>query len=130
MDSNGKLTEIEAFNKQPLVLAMVGDAVYTLFVRNYFATNSSLKVNELNKKVSTIVNAGAQAKTFFKIENTLTEREAQVARRARNTNIHSKAKNYSVDEYIHATAFEAVIGYLYLCNTNRLNEILSKVEIV
>lgn len=125
------LTEVQAFDKQPLVLAMVGDAVHTLFVRTKLIEKTNLKVNELNKKVSAIVNAGAQARTFFAIKETLSEREEQVARRARNTNIHSRAKNYSIDEYIHATAFEALLGYLYLSGQDdRLNEILNKTELL
>ena len=125
------LTEVQAFDKQPLVLAMVGDGVHTLYVRTKLIASTGLKVNELNRRVSSIVNAGAQAKEFFKIEELLTDREKQVAKRARNTNIHSRAKNYSVEEYIHATAYEAVLGYLYLSGQDdRLNEILNKVEIL
>ena len=125
------LTEIEVFDKQPLVLAMVGDAVYTLYVRTRIASKTDLKVNDINKRVSAIVNAGAQAKTFRELEENLTEREKQVARRARNTHIHSHAKNFSIEEYIHATALEALIGYLYLSGQDeRLNEILNKVEII
>lgn len=125
------LTEIEVFDKQPLVLAMVGDAVYTLYVRTRIASKTDLKVNDINKRVSAIVNAGAQAKTFREIEENLTEREKQVARRARNTHIHSHAKNFSIEEYIHATALEALIGYLYLSGQDeRLNEILNKVETI
>ena len=125
------LTEIEVFDKQPLVLAMVGDAVYTLYVRTRIASKTDLKVNDINKRVSAIVNAGAQAKTFRELEENLTEREKQVARRARNTHIHSHAKNFSIEEYIHATALEALIGYLYLSGQDeRLNEILNKMEII
>ena len=53
-------------------------------------------------------------KTFKKIEENLAEDEQDIARRARNTHIHSKAKNFSYAEYIYATALEALIGYLYL----------------
>ena len=120
------LTEVQAFDKQPLALAMVGDAVYTLFVRTKLIEATNLKVNELNKKVSAIVNAGAQAKVFFEIKDLLTDREQQVARRARNTNIHSHAKNYSIEEYIHATAFEALLGYLYLSgNLDRIRALFA-----
>lgn len=123
------LTEVDAFSKQPLVLAMVGDGVHTLYVRTNLALATELKVNALNKLVSSKVNAGAQAKAFFAIKNTLTEREEQVARRARNTNIHSHAKNYSIEEYIHATAFEALLGYLYLSGQDeRLQQILKQTE--
>ena len=128
---NTKITEIEAFNKQPLVLAMVGDAVYTLYMRNKLATTTDLKVDALNRKVSKLVNAGAQSKAYFEIASMLNDREKDVARRARNTHIHSHAKNYSIEEYIHATALEAIVGYLYLSDQKeRLKEILNKVELL
>lgn len=112
-------------NKQPLVLAMVGDSVQTLFVRTFIAEKFGVKVNKMNKMVSSVVSAGAQFNTFKKIEETLTEEEQDIARRARNSHIHTKAKNFSYTEYIYATALEALIGYLFLTEQNeRLNQIL------
>ena len=112
---------------QSLVLAMIGDSVQTLFVRTEIALRYGVKVNKMNKLVSSVVQAGSQFKTFKKIEESLTEQEADIARRARNTHIHTKAKNFSYNEYIYATALEAVIGYLYLSGKEeRLNEILEK----
>ena len=118
--------KLKVKNMQPLVLAMIGDSVQTLFVRTHIATTYGVKVNKMNKWVSSVVSAGAQFKTFKKIEDSLLEDEQDVARRARNTHIHTKAKNFSFSEYIHATALEALIGYLHLTNqTERLNEILT-----
>ncbi|MBO5345076.1 MAG: Mini-ribonuclease 3 [Clostridia bacterium] len=111
---------------QPLVLAMIGDSVQTLFVRTHIAKEFGVKVNKMNKMVSSVVSAGSQFKTFKKIEESLTEEEQDIARRARNSHIHTKAKNFSYAEYIHATALEALIGYLHLSGQNeRLNQILA-----
>lgn len=122
---SGVLTKEQAKLMQPLVLAMVGDGVQTLFVRKYIATNIEVKVNKMNKMVASVVSAGAQFETFKKIEPNLFEDERDLARRARNTHIHTKAKNFSFNEYIHATALEALFGYLYLTGQNeRLNEFL------
>ena len=111
---------------QPLVLAMIGDSVQTLFVRTHIAKEFGVKVNKMNKMVSSVVSAGSQFKTFKKIEEGLTEEEQDIARRARNSHIHTKAKNFSYAEYIHATALESLIGYLHLTGQNeRLNQILS-----
>lgn len=111
---------------QPLVLAMIGDSVQTLFVRTHIAKEFGVKVNKMNKMVSSVVSAGSQFKTFKKIEESLTEEEQDIARRARNSHIHTKAKNFSYAEYIHATALEALIGYLHLTGQNeRLNQILA-----
>jgi len=55
----------------------------------------------------------------------LTEDEQDIVRRARNTENHHVAKNATVADYTHATAFEALIGYLYLTKKDdRLKEIL------
>ena len=110
---------------QPLVIAMIGDSVQTLFVREQIALRFGVKVNKMSKMVSSVCSAGAQFLTFKEIEETLSEDEKSVAIRARNANIHTKSKNFSYSEYIYATALEAVIGYLYLTGNNkRLNEIL------
>ena len=120
------MDKAKAKTMQPLVLAMIGDSVQTLFVRTYIADKFGVKVNKMNKMVSSVVKAGAQFKTFKKIEESLTEEEQDVARRARNTHIHSKAKNFSYAEYIYATALEALIGYLHLTGEKaRLNQILT-----
>ena len=124
-NSNFVIDENKAKQMQPLVLAMIGDSVQTLFVRTYIAGEYGVKVNKMNKMVSSVVKAGSQFKTFKKIEESLFEDEQDIARRARNTHIHSKAKNFSYAEYIYATAFEALVGYLYLTGkTERLNQIL------
>lgn len=126
MEEYGLISKDQAKQMQPLVLAMVGDGVQTLFVRKFIALKFGVKVNKMNKMVSSVVSAGAQFETFKKIESSLYEDEQDIARRARNTHIHTKAKNFSFNEYIHATALEALFGYLYLTGQNeRLNEFLN-----
>ena len=121
------LSKEKAKQMQGLVLAMIGDSVQTLFVREYVAKTYGVKVNKMNKIVTSVIKAGAQFNTFKKIESELTEDETDIAHRARNSNIHTKAKNFSYTEYIYATALEAIIGYLYLTgNEERLNYILNK----
>ena len=116
----------EVKNMQPLVLAFIGDGVHTLFVREQMVKLGDYKVNALNRMVKEKVNAGMQCKIFKKIEPTLTEEEHDLAYRARNSVKGQGAKNYSAYEYNYATAFEALIGYLYLTNQKiRLEEILS-----
>lgn len=114
-------------NMQPLVLAFVGDGVHTLFVREHMAKLGDYKVNELNRMVKEKVNAGMQYKVFKAIENELSEEEHDIAYRARNGVKGQGAKNYSATEYNYATAFEALIGYLYLTKQEqRLNEIFER----
>ena len=123
---NIKIDEFKARNMQPLILASVGDSVHTLFVRTKLAQLEIYKANALSKEVSKIVNAGNQCKIYYIVEKELTDDELAIAKRARNTHIHTKAKNYSANDYIHATAYEALLGYLYLTGKHeRLNYLLS-----
>ena len=57
----------------------------------------------------------------------LTEQEKDVFRRGRNSSPHTKAKNASLEDYLKATGFEAVLGFLYLSEqTERLEEIINE----
>lgn len=98
----------------PLVLAYIGDAVFELFSRLFVLSYGNMPVNMLNKKARDIVNAGAQAKMYFKIEEFLTEEEKSVFRRGRNAKSFTSPKNADLIDYRHATGLEAVFGYLYL----------------
>ncbi len=111
------LTVEQARQMSALELAFVGDCIYSLFVKNSLVT-SPMKVSDLTKKASQKVNAEAQEVAYFLIENELSETEAEIARRARNAHIKTKAKNFSIESYRHATAIEAVFGFLYLTANN------------
>ena len=97
-----------------VTLAFVGDAVYSLYVREKLAYESTAKSGELNKMASQIVCAKAQANRIDEIFDELTEDEKAVFLKARNAKKGTKAKNASVGEYNKATGFEALVGYLYL----------------
>lgn len=113
----------------PLVMAFVGDSVYSLFIKTKRLDIFSSKVDKLTKITANEVNAHAQQQALFKIIDVLTEEEHDIVMRARNASIHTKAKNYSIEEYRHATALEALIGYLYLTkNESRLIEILNLIS--
>ncbi|MCI9039765.1 MAG: Mini-ribonuclease 3, partial [Clostridia bacterium] len=87
-----------------------------------------LKPHELHIKAIKYVKAKAQADILQKLEEILTEEEKDIVRRGRNTQTHHIAKNASVQEYMYSTAFEALIGYLYLTKQDeRLSEILNKI---
>ena len=111
----------------PVVLAFVGDAVYSLFVRERLAVSSDKKTGELNELAVREVKASAQAEFIGEILPILTEEEAGVFRRARNTKKKSRSKSATVAEYNLSTGFEAVLGFLYLTGQfDRLNYILNK----
>lgn len=122
--------EIEEVNQMsPLTWAYVGDCVYELYIRTKLVDTTKLKPHELHIKSVKYVKAKAQAETLKKLETILTEEEKEIVRRGRNTQTHHIAKNASMQDYMYATAFEALIGYLYLTKQdNRLSEIM-KMEI-
>lgn len=110
----------------PLVLAYVGDAVYEIFIRTRLAVGSgSTPVNTLHHKSTDFVKAGAQSETLRKIIGLLTPEEKDIVRRGRNAKSNTIPKNADMEEYKHATGFEALIGYLYLSGEiGRLQEVL------
>ena len=117
--------EVKLMN--PLVWAYVGDCIYELYIRTFLINTTKMKVHELHVKASTYVKASSQAKILKNIENELTEEEKDIVRRARNTQNHHLPKNANPADYMYATAFEGLIGYLYLTkNFKRLKEILQK----
>ena len=121
-----KLNNSDVKMLNPLVLAFVGDAFFSFYVKSRKIDLVKNKVKSLNKLSSDIVNAHSQREMYFKIVDLLDEEERSIVMRARNTNIHSRAKNFSIEEYRHATAFEALLGYLYLTNNFcRINYLLN-----
>ena len=111
----------------PLVWAYVGDSVYELFVRTKLTNASNAKPHKLHIESIKYVKAKAQADILKRISDSLTEEEKDIVRRGRNTENHHVAKNSNVADYSQSTAFEALIGYLYLTKQDeRLEEILNK----
>lgn len=124
---NKKYTKIELLQMKPLVLAFVGDCVYELYVRNFLITEKYRDVNDLHRKSVFFVKAKAQAHILHELEEELTEDEQNFVRRGRNAHPHTVPKNADVVDYRYATAYEALIGYLYLSdNKERLDYILKK----
>ena len=109
----------------PLVWAYVGDSVFELYVRTKLINNSNAKPHKLHIESIKYVKAKSQADTIKRILDKLTDEEKDVVRRGRNTENHHIAKNSNVADYSQSTAFEALIGYLYLTKQDeRLEEIL------
>lgn len=120
------LSEEEARLKNPQVLAFLGDAVYSLYIRNLIVRSSDQKSGELHKESTKFVKAKSQSEAIEKLLPHFTDNEMAVFKRGRNYKTQSVAKNSSVQEYHRATGFEAVLGYLYLSGQiTRLNEILN-----
>lgn len=111
----------------PLVWAYIGDCVYELYIRMQLVNDTKQKPHKLHLETIKYVKAKAQAETLASIYDELDEEEKDIVRRGRNAENHHLPKNAEATDYMYATAFEALIGYLYLSKQDeRLKEILEK----
>jgi ribonuclease-3 family protein len=124
----GRFTEEQAKFLNPLVLALIGDAVYEVFIRTYIINeNRDMNVHKVHLKSVAHVKAEAQSKYMKYILEELSEDELGVFKRARNTKSNAP-KNADISDYRWATGFEALIGYLYILDkSQRLNYLLNKI---
>jgi len=110
----------------PLSLAFLGDAVYELVVRTVIVRGPNRAAAKLHDMTVRYVNAPAQARMVEIISPLLTQEESDVLRRGKNASPHTIAKSGSRKEYLRATGFEALMGYLYL--TGRTERMLELVQ--
>lgn len=107
-------------------LAFVGDAVYSLLVREYLCKIGKCRSNDLHTACARIVKANSQANAFKIIENLLNEKELSIYKRGRNAHNNHKPKNSTKGDYHSATGFETLFGYLYLAKQNeRITELFN-----
>lgn len=111
-------------NLSVLSLAYLGDAVFELYIREYLLNKNIVKVKELQQQAINYVSAKNQVRLLEKINNNLTEEELEYVKKGRNAKSHKAPKNTDILTYKHATGFETLIGYLYLNNKQRLEEIM------
>lgn len=123
IDRKKKLEDVKMLS--PLVWAYIGDAIYETFIRVNLVNNSNAKPHKLHIESIKYVKAKGQADILKQLKEYLTEDELEIVRRGRNTQNHHVAKNANIADYSMSTAFEALIGYLYLTHQDdRLKEIL------
>ena len=101
--------------------AYIGDCVWELFIRESVIQKTKTQ-STMHKLTTSFVNAQAQADILNKILDKLSDDELEIQKRGRNLKISINKKS---NPKIHtlATSFEVLIGYLYLENKQRLNEI-------
>lgn len=122
---NERMSEERAKGMNAVVLAFIGDAAYSLYVRESLVFASDYKTGVLQKLSSERVSAKGQAALVERIYERLTEEEREIFLRGRNAKKPTKSKNATVAEYNLSTGFEAVIGYLYLTgNYGRMDELI------
>ena len=122
-----KMMEENVSLMKPLVLAYIGDSVYSVYVKKRIIEEIPGNVFKLHLKTCEYVKAAAQAETVKYLWDDLSENEQNIVKRGRNAHSHTVPKNADVTDYRFATGFEALIGFLYLDGQNeRLEEIMKK----
>lgn len=112
-----------------LALAYMGDAVFENYIRHHLIQSGKVRPNQLHREATNYVSAKAQAAVVhqFIADESLTDEEMAVLKRGRNAKSGSVPKNTDVQTYRYSTAFEALLGYLYLANEEeRLEELIEK----
>ena len=112
--SKDPVSKSEAKQYSPLTLAFLGDAVYSLLVREMILKTANRPTNALHKESIKLVNANCQAEMIKKVLPLLTEDEEAIFKRGRNAHSGHVPKNQSDADYRYATGLETLYGYLYL----------------
>ncbi|MBQ3588783.1 MAG: cysteine--tRNA ligase [Oscillospiraceae bacterium] len=105
---------VDIREQSPLSFAYVGDAVYSLLVREYLVKEKRYNINKLNKLTVQYVSAHGQYLALQLLEEILTEEEQTMVKRGKNTSKATVAKHASVEEYRASTGFECMLGWLRL----------------
>lgn len=123
------MTADKARAENPVTLAFLGDAVYSLHVREKLVKNGGGKPADYQRTAAKIVSAKGQSEFLERLESELSEEEKEIFRRGRNAKKGTRAKHASVAEYNRSTGFEAVLGFLYLTGREeRIGELLALEE--
>ena len=127
LTKNVPLSKTEICKISPVTLAFLGDAVYSLYVRERLTVENGGKAADLQRVASKVVSAQGQSEFLDKVMPLFTETEGDIFRRGRNAKKGAKSKSASSLEYNRSTGFEAVLGFLYLTgNDARIKELLGQ----
>lgn len=121
------MRDVDYKNYNSIALAFMGDAVYERFIRERILRSGKTGADKMHRAAVRYVKAAAQEVSLREMLDDLTEDEQTVVHRARNHKITSKPKNADPLTYKMATAFEALLGYLYLSGqSERLAELMER----
>ncbi len=107
----------------PAALAYLGDAIFELYIRAQYLLPPA-RIRDYHQNVVTCVRAETQAKFVGLLSPYLSDAEKQILRQGRNA-ATGQPKRLSPEVYQQATSLETLVGYLYLTDLARLEEILS-----
>ena len=111
----------------PASFAYIGDAVYELYIRTHYLLPPR-RICAYHDQVVAQVRAETQASHLRSLCPYLTDEEKEILRRGRNA-ANGGPRRLSPEVYQKATSLETLIGYLYLKNPQRLNQLLGLLEL-
>lgn len=118
--------EEDSSQPSPLVLAWLGDGIFSLYVRKRLVTAEKSKLHALNDIGASMVSAVMQSKALTELLPELSGAELDAVRRGRNTR-SSVPKSASMQEYRQSTGFECLLGSLYWQGEEeRLHELMGQ----
>lgn len=124
------MTKQAARQMNALQLAYMGDTVCDLLTRTELMF-TDIHVKQMHVRATQIVNARSQAKALGAVRHLLDEDEADIVRRARNAHLGHKIPHAaSREEYLDATGYEALMGYLYLTGQMKRAQLLYKLSLI
>ena len=105
-------------------LSFIGDAIYSLKVREHLVSQGYHRSNDLQRLTITYVSAKGQTLAYekLKVSDFLSDKEEEIFKRGRNAIGHIP-KNGNLHDYSIASGLEAVCGYLYLKDLERLERL-------
>ncbi|CAL1360776.1 unnamed protein product [Linum trigynum] len=110
-------------------LAYIGDGIYELYARRHFLF-PPLNIEEYNERVMAVVRCEAQDALLQKLveENFLSAEERGILRWGKNVGSAKTRTRRRAGSavYNRASSLETLVGYLYLTNSNRLEEVMQK----
>lgn len=112
----------------PTALAYLGDAVYELYVRSLFLLPHK-RSQTYHHLVVAQVRAEAQASHLCYLTPYLNHAELEIVRRGRNATV-GRPRRAAPEIYQQATSLETLVGYLYLCDRQRLYQLLAQLPLV
>jgi ribonuclease III family protein len=107
----------------PVSLAYIGDAVYELYIRTSLLLPLK-RSRDYHQDVVALVRAETQAQHLQILLPLLTDLELATIKRGRNA-ASGGPRRLDPELYRQATGFETLIGYLYLTDPSRLQELLA-----
>ncbi len=122
-----KISASSLMEISPVAFAYIGDAVYELFVRCHYLFPPR-KIADYHQQVVQQVRAETQAYHLQNLYPFLTDIEKNWVRRGRNS-VNKSPRRLPRQTYQQATGLETLLGYLYIANPERLEFLLTKIDV-